>query len=130
MIAGCIQSVKLVSQRLALGLLLLLAVSALIFFGVAALPGDTAQAMLGQAATPEALANLREKLGLNEPIGWRYLHWLGGFLTGDLGTSLANGQDIAKSVGQRLGNTLFLAFWAAVIAVPLAITARPDRGAL
>ncbi|MGV8951297.1 MAG: ABC transporter permease, partial [Cypionkella sp.] len=114
--------VKLVSQRLALGLLLLLAVSALIFFGVAALPGDTAQAMLGQSATPEALANLREKMGLNEPIVWRYLHWLGGFLTGDLGTSLANGQDIAKSVSQRLGNTLFLAFWAAIIAVPLAIT--------
>jgi peptide/nickel transport system permease protein len=114
--------VKLVSQRIALGLLLLLAVSALIFFGVAALPGDTAQAMLGQSATPEALANLREKMGLNEPIFWRYLHWLGGFLTGDLGTSLANGQDIAKSVGQRLGNTLFLAFWAAIIAVPLAIT--------
>jgi peptide/nickel transport system permease protein len=114
--------VKLVSQRIALGLLLLLAVSALIFFGVAALPGDTAQAMLGQAATPEALANMREKLGLNEPLVWRYLHWLGGFLTGDLGTSLANGQDIAKSVGLRLGNTLFLAFWAAIIAVPLAIT--------
>jgi peptide/nickel transport system permease protein len=114
--------VKLVSQRIALGLLLLLAVSALIFFGVAALPGDTAQAMLGQSATPEALANLREKMGLNEPIFWRYLHWLGGFMTGDLGTSLANGQDIAKSVGQRLGNTLFLAFWAAIIAVPLAIT--------
>jgi peptide/nickel transport system permease protein len=111
-----------VSQRIALGLLLLLAVSALIFFGVAALPGDTAQAMLGQAATPEALANMREKLGLNEPLVWRYLHWLGGFLTGDLGTSLANGQDIAKSVGLRLGNTLFLAFWAAIIAVPLAIT--------
>ena len=114
--------VKLVSQRIALGLLLLLAVSALIFFGVAALPGDTAQAMLGQSATPEALANMREKLGLNEPVVWRYLHWLGGFMTGDLGTSLANGQDIAKSVGQRLGNTLFLAFWAAIIAVPLAIT--------
>lgn len=114
--------VKLVSQRIALGLLLLLAVSALIFFGVAALPGDTAQAMLGQSATPETLANLREKMGLNEPIFWRYLHWLGGFVTGDLGTSLANGQDIAKSVGQRLGNTLFLAFWAAIVAVPLAIT--------
>ena len=53
---------------------------------------------------------------------WRYGHWLLGFATGDLGVSLSNGQDIAKSVGQRLGNTIFLAFWAAVIAVPLAIT--------
>ena len=68
--------VKLVTQRLALGLILLIAVSALIFFGVAALPGDAAQAMLGQSATPESLANLREKMGLNEPILWRYGHWL------------------------------------------------------
>ena len=114
--------VKLVVQRLALGLLLLLAVSALIFFGVEALPGDAAQAMLGQSATPTALANLRDKMGLNEPLMWRYGHWLWGFVTGDLGVAMTNGQDIAKSIGQRLGNTMFLAFWAAVIAVPLAIT--------
>ncbi len=113
--------VKLVTQRLALGLLLMLAVSALIFFGVEALPGDTAQAMLGQSATPEALANLREKMGLNEPVLWRYGHWLYGFMTGDMGVALTNGEDIAKSVGSRLGNTLFLAFWAALISVPLAI---------
>ncbi|WP_426033707.1 ABC transporter permease [Cypionkella sp. TWP1-2-1b2] len=113
--------VKLVTQRLALGLLLMLAVSALIFFGVEALPGDTAQAMLGQSATPEALANLREKMGLNEPLLWRYGHWLYGFMTGDMGVALTNGEDIAKSVGSRLGNTLFLAFWAALISVPLAI---------
>jgi peptide/nickel transport system permease protein len=112
---------KLVVQRLALGLLLLLAVSALIFLGVEALPGDTAQAILGQQATPEALANLREKMGLNEPPLTRYFQWLGGVLTGDLGTALTNGADIATSIGQRLGNTLFLAGCAAVIAVPLAI---------
>ncbi|WP_137112075.1 ABC transporter permease [Rhodobacter sp. SY28-1] len=112
---------KLVVQRIALGLLLLLAVSALIFLGVEALPGDTAQAILGQQATPEALANLREKMGLNEPPLTRYFQWLGGVLTGDLGTALTNGADIATSIGQRLGNTLFLAGCAAVIAVPLAI---------
>ena len=112
---------KLVVQRVALGLLLLLAVSAVIFLGVEALPGDTAQAILGQQATPEALANLREKMGLNEPALTRYFQWLGGVLTGDLGTALTNGADIATSIGQRLGNTLFLAGCAAVIAVPLAI---------
>lgn len=113
--------IKLVVQRIALGLLLLLAVSAVIFLGVEALPGDTAQAILGQQATPEALANLREKMGLDQPPLTRYLHWLGGVLTGDLGTALTNGADIAQSIGQRLGNTLFLAGCAAVIAVPLAI---------
>ncbi|MES2816639.1 MAG: ABC transporter permease [Pseudomonadota bacterium] len=112
---------KLMVQRIALGLLLLLAVSAVIFLGVEALPGDTAQAILGQQATPEALANLREKMGLNEPPLTRYFQWLGGVLTGDLGTALTNGADIAQSIGQRLGNTMFLAGCAAVIAVPLAI---------
>ena len=121
LIASMHPVVKLVTQRLALGLLLMLAVSALIFFGVEALPGDTAQAMLGQSATPEALANLREKMGLNEPVVWRYGHWLYGFMTGDMGVALTNGEDIAKSIGSRLGNTLFLAFWAALISVPLAI---------
>ena len=112
---------KLVVQRIALGLLLLLAVSAVIFLGVEALPGDTAQAILGQQATPEALANLREKLGLTEPALTRYFKWLGGVVQGDLGTALTNGADIAQSIGQRLGNTLFLAGCAAAISVPLAI---------
>jgi peptide/nickel transport system permease protein len=112
---------KLVAQRVALGLLLLLAVSAVIFLGVEALPGDTAQAILGQSATPQALANLREKMGLDQPALVRYFHWLGGILTGDLGTALTNGQDIATSIGQRLGNTLFLAGCAGAISVPLAI---------
>lgn len=112
---------KLVVQRLALGLLLLLAVSVVIFLGVEALPGDTAQQILGQSATPEALANLREKLQLDLPPLTRYFNWLGGVLTGDLGTSLTNNVDIAQSIGQRLGNTMFLASCAAVIAVPLAI---------
>ena len=52
----------------------------------------------------------------------RYFSWLGGILQGDLGTALTNGQDIATSLGRRFGNTIFLAFWAAVIAVPLSIT--------
>ena len=112
---------KLVSQRLALGLLLLLAASALIFVGTQILPGDVAQSILGQSATPEALANLRKELGLNEPALSRYFGWLGNALQGDLGTALTNGQDIATSMGKRLGNTLFLAFWAAAISVPLAI---------
>jgi peptide/nickel transport system permease protein len=112
---------KLVAQRIALGLLLLLAVSVLIFAATQILPGDVAQSILGQSATPETLANLREELGLNVPPVTRYFNWLFGVLHGDLGTALSNGQDIASSMGKRLGNTLFLAACAAVIAVPLAI---------
>ena len=111
----------LVSQRVALGLLLLFAASVLIFAGTMILPGDVAQSILGQSATPEALANLRAELGLNEPPVTRYFNWLFGAMQGDLGVALTNGQDIADALGRRLGNTLFLALWAAVIAVPLAI---------
>lgn len=113
--------VKLLAQRIALGLLLLFLVSILIFAGTIILPGDVAQQILGQSATPEALANMRRDLGLNDPPIQRYFNWLGGLLQGDLGTSLTSGKDIAESIGKRLGNTLFLAFWAAIISVPLAI---------
>lgn len=113
--------VRLLVQRIALGLLLLFLVSILIFAGTIILPGDVAQSILGQSATPEALANLRRDLGLNDPPVTRYLNWLGGVLQGDLGTALTSGQDIATAIGKRLGNTLFLAFWAALISVPLAI---------
>ncbi|XDA99353.1 ABC transporter permease [Sulfitobacter sp. LCG007] len=112
---------KLVAQRLALGFLLLAAASVLIFVGTSILPGDVAQSILGQSATPEALANLRRELGLDQSAVSRYLSWVGGILHGDLGTALTNGRDIGESLGVRLGNTLFLAFWAALISVPLAI---------
>ena len=113
---------KLVAQRIALGLILLWAASVLIFVGTQILPGDVAQSILGQSATPVSLANLREELGLNDPPLTRYLNWAGGILQGDLGTALTNKKDIAEAMGKRLGNTLFLAFWAAVISVPLAVT--------
>jgi peptide/nickel transport system permease protein len=113
--------VFLLAQRLSLGLLLLLAASALIFMGTEILPGDVAQSILGQSATPQALANLRNELGLNQPALARYFDWLGGILRGDLGTALTNGQDIWTAMSGRLANTLFLASCAAIIAVPLAI---------
>ncbi|WP_072746094.1 ABC transporter permease [Oceanicella actignis] len=113
--------VKLLVQRIALGLLLLFAASALIFAGTQLLPGDVAQSILGQSATPEALANLRAELGLNDPPVQRYFNWLFSALHGDLGTALSNGEDIAQSLGKRLGNTLFLAACAAAVSVPLAL---------
>lgn len=111
----------LVARRLALGILLLFAVSVLIFVGTEILPGDVAQSILGQSATPESLANMREALGLNRPAYVRYFDWLGGILQGDLGTALSTRQEVSKTLMPRLWNTLFLAFWAAVIAVPLSI---------
>ena len=107
---------KMIVQRIALGILLLLAVSMLIFAGTQILPGDVATAMLGQQATPEAVANIRQELGLERPAVVRYLDWLWGAVQGDFGTSYTTRQDIAAQIGRRLGNTLFLAFAAAAIA--------------
>ncbi|MEP5632001.1 MAG: ABC transporter permease [Tateyamaria sp.] len=112
---------KLVAQRLALGVVLLFAASVLLFGLTEVLPGDAALSQLGQAATPENLANLREEMGLNRPAVTRYAEWIGGIMTGDMGTSLINKLSIAEQVGRRLSATLFLAFWAAIISVPLAI---------
>ena len=108
-------------RRTAGFILTLLAVSVVVFAVMNVLPGDPALTILGLDATEDALAALREQLGLNEPVVSRYFSWLGNALQGDLGTALTNGQDISKSVGARLKNTLFLAGWAAIVSVPLAI---------
>ncbi len=112
---------KLVARRLALGIVTLLTVSVIIFVGTEILPGDVATAILGQSATEENTAAIREQLGLNRPPHERYLDWLVGFVQGDLGTSLGNRRPIAPQVGFRLENTMFLAVLAAAIAVPLSI---------
>jgi peptide/nickel transport system permease protein len=113
---------KIVAQRLALGLLVLFAVSLIIFLGVELLPGDLAQQMLGQTATPETVAAIRRELGLDLPPHIRYVEWLSGILQGDFGRSLANQREISELIGGRLLNTLFLAGLAAAIAVPLAVS--------
>jgi len=112
---------KMLLQRLALGGLSLLAVSLIILLGVSFLPGDIATEILGQSATPQAVAALRESLGLDQPLYLRYFHWLAALLHGDFGQSLANGRQIAELLAVRLPNTLWLAALAAVVAVPLAL---------
>lgn len=112
---------RLVALRIGLGILLLFAVSVLIFAGTQILPGDVAQSILGQSATPEAVANLRQELGLNDPAYVRYFQWVGGVLTGDLGSALTTRQEITVTLMPRLWNTLFLAFWAAAVSIPLSI---------
>ncbi len=112
----------MVARRLALGLLTLFVVSLIIFLSVELLPGDLAQEILGQAATPETVAAFRRELNLDLPPHERYLDWLGGILQGDMGRSLANQREITELIGVRLANTLFLAAMAAIISVPLAVT--------
>ena len=111
----------LIGRRLLVGVFILLVVSVLVFAGTEILPGDVATAILGQSATPELVALIRERLGLDDPVYLRYLHWLGGLVTGNLGTSLVNGADLGGEVGVRLFNTFFLALLTASVAVPLSI---------
>ena len=108
-------------KRLALGVLTLILLSLLIFLSVEALPGDLAEAILGQQATPENTAAIRRELGLDLPPWTRYLHWLGGVLQGDFGNSLALRKPIAELIAPRLANTLFLTLYTACIAVPIAL---------
>ena len=113
---------RMIAQRLALGLLTLFVVSLIIFGATELLPGDFAEAVLGQAATPETIAAIRRELNLDQPFHVRYLDWLGGVVQGDFGTSLAQrGRPVADMILGRLNNTLFLALYAAAMAVPLAL---------
>jgi len=111
----------LVARRLGLGLIILLVISVIIFFMVELLPGDIAEAVLGQGATPENLAALREEMGLNQPAIVRYLDWLSGAVMFDFGNSIVTGQSVTETISARFANTLFLASYAAAIAVPLSI---------
>ena len=111
----------MVGQRLLFGLLTLLVVSIIIAASVELLPGDAATAILGQAATPETVAALRQRLGLDLPFYQRYGEWLWAFVQGDMGVSLTNERLVAPQVGERFLNTIFLAAFAAVIAVPLSL---------
>ena len=116
------QTLRLIVNRLGVAALTLLAVSVVVFTITSLLPGDAAQALLGQESTPELLAALRQKFGLDQPAHLRYLHWLGGLLVGNPGNALANGLPVAQLIGSRLPNSLVLAAAAAAVSVPLALT--------
>lgn len=113
---------RLVLGRLGVALITLLIVSLVVFGATQMLPGDVAQILLGQAATPEAVAGLRAAMHLDQPAAVQYLSWLWGLVSGDLGTSYANNMPVADLIGGRLANTLRLAAVTAALAVPLALT--------
>ena len=124
----------LLLTRLGMAILTLWFVASAVFVITNLLPGDVAQELLGQSATPDAVAGLRTALGLDVPPFQRYLAWLGKLVTGDPGKSLVNGVPVATLIGSRLGNSLILAGLTALVAVPVAlllgITAAVARGSL
>jgi peptide/nickel transport system permease protein len=112
---------RMIGQRLLLGVLTLFIISVVIFGATELLPGDLARELLGQSATEETLAALREQLGLNDPAPLRYWNWLAGVLQGDFGVSMATQKPISELVGARLGNTFSWRLYAAALAVPFAL---------
>jgi len=112
---------RMVLQRILIGIITLWVVSVLVFVMTSLLPGDVAQIVLGQSATPESLAAYRAERGLDQPLVFQYVSWLGNMLTGDLGTSKAGGASISSLIIGRLSNTMLLAAIVAVISVPLSV---------
>jgi peptide/nickel transport system permease protein len=111
----------LILKRWGASLITIFVISVIIFIGVELLPGDVAETVLGQSATPETVAAFRKELKLDLPPHIRYGEWLKDFVHGDFGNSLANGRPVSELISWRLSNTLFLALTTAMIAVPLAI---------
>lgn len=119
--------------RRLLGMLpVLLAVSLLTFLIASLLPGDLAFVILGDQATPENVAALRHDMGLDQPLWWRYLSWLGHVLQGDLGRSFRTGQTVLQAVGERIPVSLELMLMAEfiglLIGVPVAIACAARAG--
>lgn len=114
-------TLALIAKRIVAAALTLLLVSAVVFTISALLPGDAAEEALGQGATLETVAALRAELGLDQPAHLRYLHWLGGLLSGNPGQSLANNLPVSELVGKRLPKSLVLAGVTTLVSVPLAL---------
>ena len=112
---------QMVLQRIAIGFATLIVVSVIVFVMTSVLPGDVAQIILGQSATPETLAALRAELGLDQPGYIRYFLWLGNMATGDLGISKAGGATISSLISSRIGNTMMMAGLVAIISIPISI---------
>ena len=121
-----------VARRLLYLVPVLVAVSLLTFLIASLLPGDLAYVILGDQATPDKVAALRHDMGLDQPIWWRYLGWLGHVLEGDFGRSFRTGQTVLKAVAERLPvsfELMLLAELAALaIGIPLAIACAVRSG--
>jgi peptide/nickel transport system permease protein len=110
----------LIARRLAAGVLVLIAVTAVVFTATEIAPGDAASVSLGPDADAALLAARRAELGLDRPAPVRYVRWLAGAARGDLGTSYPSRAQVADVVSSRLGNSLALGLTAVFLLLPLA----------
>ncbi|WP_227356990.1 ABC transporter permease [Haladaptatus salinisoli] len=123
---------RYVAKRFAHAAFIMWLVATTVFFGLRLIPGGPVRTMLGQEATPKAVAALRAKLGLNRPLYVQYVDWLTDMLTLNFGDSLSTGQSVTTLVGQAAPRTLSIAVIAIVvglgIAVPTGIVSATRKG--
>lgn len=123
---------KYIVKRLLSTIPILFIVSIVIFYIVHLTPGDPARVILGEGATEEAVDNLRESMGLNDPVLIQYVKWVGDVFRGDLGTSYAMNKPVSEVIGEHIIPTLNLAGMSLIItiliAIPLGIFAAKKRG--
>lgn len=100
---------------------LLLATTVVAFALPRLAPGDPAAAVAGSDASPETLAQIREQMGLDQPILTQYLEWMGGVLTGDLGTSFTTNRPVSELIAARLTSTIELALVAGILMVAIGV---------
>lgn len=115
---------RLIARRVLLMLVIALAVSALLFFAVTKFLGSPAEMMLGQDASPQAIAELNTQYGFDQPAITQYLHWLGNALSGNLGRSYTTQQSVSTAVAACLPVTLELTFWSIALAVIAAVVSN------
>ncbi|PZE31380.1 ABC transporter permease [Curtobacterium sp. MCLR17_055] len=111
-----------VLRRVGIAVLTVVLASLFVFLAVQALPGDVAQQLLGQNATPDAVKQLRETLGLDQNVWLRYLQWLGGAVHGDFGTSLVSGEPVAPTLFTAFRNSMLIAVPAMLVGVTVSLT--------
>lgn len=125
---------RFVVRRVLFGLVTLVVISILIFGVTQALPSDPAAVMLGRDATPEAVAALRSEFGMDRSLPSQYSHWLGGVVTGDLGTSFSTRLPLTEYITPRVANSLFLLLCAGLVSIPISLAVgayaalKRDRG--
>src|SRR5687767_14548307 len=125
---------RFLARRLVLTIPVLLGVATLVFSLIHLIPGDPAQAMLGEAAAQADVDELRRRLGLDRPLLEQYTGFLHGLVTGDLGTSLRTSQPVTTMILERMPATIELALAAMLVAIglaiPLGIAAAVWRGTI
>lgn len=121
-------------RRLATSLISLAMAAGVVFIAIHMLPGDPVAIMLGEQAgsDPETVARVRAQLGLDQPLGTQFAHWVGGLASGDMGTSLRTGEAVSTELARRIPRSLELIvaglFIAVALGVPLGVVAARERG--